>query len=95
MPKKGMPNTLRERAKQIGQSIGINIDHAGKNYKSVWKTEVESRTKEQIQQIGLTFCCDNILKVLKIVNFIYQLNEIYFDYFCKNNFGFHNFFFSI
>lgn len=37
MPKKGMPNTLRERAKQIGQSIGINIDHAGKNYNQYGK----------------------------------------------------------
>ena len=30
---KGMPNTLYERAKEIGDSIGMNIDQAGKNEK--------------------------------------------------------------
>ena len=47
MPKKGMPNTLRERAKQIGQSIGITqimqekiINQYGKQ-----KQKVEQRNR--------------------------------------------------
>ena len=39
--KKGMPNTLYEKAKEIGESIGINIDQAVKMQKSTWKREVK------------------------------------------------------
>ena len=39
--KKGMTNTLYERAKEIGQSIGMNIDQAKKNE----KINTEQRSK--------------------------------------------------
>ena len=48
--RKGMPNTLYERAKEIGQSIGMNIDQAGKMKKSTGKREVKTKIKEKIQQ---------------------------------------------
>ena len=48
--KKGMPNTLYERAKEIGQSIGMNIDQARKMKKLTWKREVKTKIKEKIQQ---------------------------------------------
>ena len=35
--KKGIPSILYERAKEIGQSIGMNIDQAGKIKKSTWE----------------------------------------------------------
>ena len=38
--KKGMPNTLYERAKEIEQSIGMNIDQVGKIKKSTWKQTI-------------------------------------------------------
>ena len=47
--KKGMPNTLYERAKEIGESIGMNIDQAGKMKKSTWKREVKIKIKKKIQ----------------------------------------------
>ena len=43
--KKGMPNTLYERAKEIGQSIGINIYQAGR----MKKINME-KMKKKIQQ---------------------------------------------
>ena len=47
--KKGMPNTLYERAKEIGESIGMNIDQAGKMKKSTWKREAKTKIKKKIQ----------------------------------------------
>ena len=47
---KGMPNTLYERAKEIGQSIGMNIDQARKMKKSTWNREVKTKIKKKIQQ---------------------------------------------
>ena len=47
--KKEMPNTLYERAKEIGESIGMNIDQAGKMKKSTWKREVKIKIKKNIQ----------------------------------------------
>ena len=49
--KKGMPNTLYERAKKIGECIRMNIDQAGKMKKSTWKIKVKTRIKKKIQQI--------------------------------------------
>ena len=46
----GMTNTLYERAKEIGQSIGMNIDQAEKMKKSTWKKDVKTKIKEKIQQ---------------------------------------------
>ena len=40
-----MPNTLYEKAKEIGESIGINIDQAVKMQKSTWKREVKNKEK--------------------------------------------------
>ena len=48
--KKGMTNTLYERAREIGESIGKNIDQAEKMKKSTWKREVKTKIKEKIQQ---------------------------------------------
>ena len=48
--KKGMPNTLHERAKETGQSIAMNIDQAGKIKISTWKREVKTKIKKKIQQ---------------------------------------------
>ena len=45
--KKGMPNTLYERAKEIGESIGMNIDQAVKMKKSTWKREVKTKIKKK------------------------------------------------
>ena len=45
-----MTNTLHERAKEIGESIGMNIDQAEKMKKSTWKREVKTKIKEKIQQ---------------------------------------------
>ena len=50
--KKGMPNTLYGRGKEIGQSIGIIIGQAVKMKKSTWKREVKPKIKKKIQ--GLT-----------------------------------------
>ena len=47
--KKGMPNTLYERAKKIGESIGMNIDQAVKMKKSTWK-RVKTKIKKKIHQ---------------------------------------------
>ena len=43
-----MPSTLQERAKEIGESIGMNVDHAGKIKKSTWKREVKTKMKKKI-----------------------------------------------
>ena len=48
--KKGMTNTLYERARDIGESIGMNIDQAEKMKKSTWKREVKTKIKGKIQQ---------------------------------------------
>ena len=48
--KKGTTNTLYERAKEIGQSIGMNIDQAKKTKKSTRNREVKTKIKEKIQQ---------------------------------------------
>ena len=45
-----MPNTLYERAKEIGESIGMNIDQAGKMKKSTWKREVKIKIKKKYNQ---------------------------------------------
>ena len=45
-----MTNTLYERAKEIGQSIGMNIDQAEKMKNSTWKKDVKTKIKEKIQQ---------------------------------------------
>ena len=45
-----MTNALYERAKEIGESIGMNIDQAEKMKKSTWKREVKTKIKEKIQQ---------------------------------------------
>ena len=42
-----MPNTLYERAKEIGESIGMNIDQAVKMKKSTWKREVKTKIKKK------------------------------------------------
>ena len=47
---KGMPNTMYERAKEIGESIGMNIDQAVKMKKSTWKREAKPKIKKKIQQ---------------------------------------------
>ena len=45
-----MPNTLYERAKEIGQTIKMDIDQEGKIKKSTWKREVKTKIKDKIQQ---------------------------------------------
>ena len=45
-----MADTLYERAKEIGQSIGMNTDQAGKMKKSTWKREVKTKIKKKVQQ---------------------------------------------
>ena len=45
--KKGMPNTLYERAKEIGESIEMDIDQAGKMKKSTWKRQVKTKIKKK------------------------------------------------
>ena len=45
-----MTNTLYERAKEIGESIGMNKDKAEKWKKSTWQREVKTKIKEKIQQ---------------------------------------------
>ena len=42
-----MINTLYERAKEIRESIGIDIDQAEKMKKSAWKREVKTKIKEK------------------------------------------------
>ena len=48
--KKGMTNTLYKRARDIGETIGMNIDQAEKMKKSTWKREVKTKIKGKIQQ---------------------------------------------
>ena len=48
--KKGMPNTLYEIAKEIGQSLVINTDQAGNMKKSTQKKEVKTRIKKNMQK---------------------------------------------
>ena len=48
--KKGMTNTLYERAKEIGEGIGLKIDQAEKMKKNTWKREVKTKIKVKIQQ---------------------------------------------
>ena len=48
--KKGMTNTLYERAKEIGEGIGLKIDQAEKMKKTTWKREVKTKIKIKIQQ---------------------------------------------
>ena len=48
--KKGMTNTLYERAKEIGEGIGLKIDQAEKMKKTTWKREVKTKIKVKIQQ---------------------------------------------
>ena len=42
-----MLNTLYERTKEIGESIGMNIDQAVKMKKSTWKREVKTKIKKK------------------------------------------------
>ena len=42
-----MPNTLYERAKEIGESIEMDIDQAGKMKKSTWKRQVKTKIKKK------------------------------------------------
>ena len=48
--KKGTPNTQYERAKEIGESIEMDIHQAGKMKKLTLKREVKTRIKKKIQQ---------------------------------------------
>ena len=48
--KKGIPNTLYERAIEIGESIAMSIDQAVEMKKSTWKREVKTKLKKKIQQ---------------------------------------------
>ena len=45
--KKGITDAMHERAKEIGESIGMNIDQADKMKKSTWKREVKTKIKEK------------------------------------------------
>ena len=45
--KKGITDAMHERAKEIGESIGMNIDQAEKMKKSTWKREVKTKIKEK------------------------------------------------
>ena len=45
--KKGITDVMHERAKEIGESIGMNIDQAEKMKKSTWKREVKTKIKEK------------------------------------------------
>ena len=42
-----MPSTFYKRPKEIGESIGMNIDQAVKMKKSTWKREVKTKIKKK------------------------------------------------
>ena len=71
-----MTNTLCERAKGIGESIGMNIDQSEKMKKSTWKRSIQ-KDKWQMKEYIKKGNIDDIKDILKIRLHMWDVQKNY------------------